>query len=148
VSCVVIQERVNVARLFDRRDLFPDVILQYQGQDIYAHRAILALGSPKLQNMFDDHSTQPPMMQENKPVYLLDDDIKGLQLTDVSRIIKVPMQPNPPLFYYLSHISSVRVVSCVCCVCACACVCACVRRDSSATRAVLMPTCPWPGLFK
>lgn len=77
-----------MARLFDRRDLFPDVILQYQGQDIYAHRAILALGSPKLQKMFDDHSTQPPMMQENKPVYLLDDDIKGLQLTDVSRIIK------------------------------------------------------------
>lgn len=82
----------DVSRLHNRKDMFPDVIMQYQGQDIYAHKAILALGSPKFQEMFNNEYDEAPTRQDDLPVYRLDRHIKELQYHDVARVVKVRAQ--------------------------------------------------------
>jgi hypothetical protein len=82
------RRQVDITRLFNREDMFPDVILHYQGQDIYAHKAVLALGSPRFRELFEQQSS--PTMREGKAVLLLDDKIHvELQFNDFSRIVEV-----------------------------------------------------------
>lgn len=45
------------------------------------------MASPKFEKIFNE--VEAPSKQEGKPKYYLDDDISGLQFTDVSRMIKV-----------------------------------------------------------
>jgi len=66
--------------------MFPDVILNYQSHDIYGHKAIIALASPKLAKIFREE--QARTTQENCPVYCLDEEVPGLQFADFSRIIQ------------------------------------------------------------